>query len=291
VKPFVGTEAVAAGTATRRQLRTRYRAVHRNVYVPRDASLTAADKAHAAWLWSGRRATVVGLSAAAVHGSQWIDTRLPAELNQRSQHKVNGIVLHCNTIPTDEIVTVRGIPVTNAARTAFDLGRRDGLTLAVVRLDALMRATKISSAEVRPLADRHRGTRGLVQLREALDLADGGSESPQETRTRLVLTRVGLRPERTQIEVFDRQGYHVGRVDMGWEGWKVGVEYDGQQHWTDPGQRSRDIDRQAELEALGWQIIRVGASILRDRPATIVSRVYLALRAAGAPVAPPNLNL
>ena len=39
---------------------------------------------------------------------------------------------------------------------------------------------------------RHRGVRGLVQLREVLELADYGAESPQETRTRLVLTFAGL---------------------------------------------------------------------------------------------------
>jgi very-short-patch-repair endonuclease len=33
-------------------------------------------------------------------------------------------------------------------------------------------------------------------------------------------------------------------------------------HWTDPERRTRDIDRQAELEALGWRIIRVSADFL-----------------------------
>ena len=201
VKVLVGTEAVAAGTVTRHQLKTRFVAVYRNVYAPCGLALTATDKARAAWLWSGRRATVAGVSAAALHGSLWI-----------------------------------------------------------------------------------------VQLRTALKLVDPGSESPQETRTRLVLTNAGLPPEATQIEVYDRHGYHVGRIDMGWETWKVGVEYDGAHHWSDPRQRSRDIDRQVELESLGWRIIRVSADILRDRPATIAVRVWHALQAAGAPVPAPNLN-
>lgn len=94
----------------------------------------------------------------------------------------------------------------------------------------------------------------------------------------------GLPPLHTQIDVFDRYGYHVGRIDMGWERWKVGVEYDGAQHWTDPRQRNRDIDRIAELEALGWRIVRVGAGLLRDRASTVVARCRHALRAAGAPI-------
>jgi hypothetical protein len=282
--PFVGTEALAAGVVNRYQLATRYDAVYRNVYVTKGQQLTPVQKAIAAWLWSQRKATIAGLSAAALHGSLWIDRRLPAELIQRSQHKTTGIVLHNDTLAADEITAVRDIPVTTPARTAFDLGRRHGVTLAVIRLDALMQATAVKPAEIEELVDRHPGTRGIAQLREAISLSDGGAESPQETRTRLVLASTGLRPERTQIEVYDNYGYFVARVDMGWPQWRVAVEYDGVQHWTDPKRRTRDIDRYAELEALGWRIVRVSADMLRYRKPVIVERTRAALRAAGADV-------
>nr|WP_090274448.1 DUF559 domain-containing protein [Mycolicibacterium komanii] len=281
--PFVGTEALAAGLVNRYQLSTRYDAVFRNVYVPHGQVLTPMENARAAWLWSRRTATVVAVSAAAVHGTKWIDTRLPAELNQRSQHKTKGIVLHNDTLAPDETCTVRGLPVTTAARTAFDLGRRYGRTLAIIRVDALLHATSLQLSDVDALIERHRGARGLRQLRDVLLLADPGAESPQETRTRLVLTDAGLRPSRTQINVYDAYGVHVGRIDMGWPEWKVGVEYDGEQHWTNPRIRAADIDRQARLEALGWRIIRVSAEMLRYRPHTIVERTASALRDAGWP--------
>lgn len=279
--PFLGTEALAAGTLTRHQLRARYTAVHRNVYVPNGVVLTPVDKAKAAWLWSRRRATVVGTSAAAMHGALWIDPRLPAELNQPSQHHTGGIVLHRDTLTPDEVRTVTGIPVTSPARTAFDLGRRRGLTRAVIRLDALMRACGLCADDVLSVAQRHRGARGIVQLRRAITLADAGAESPQETRLRLVLVKAGMPAPRTQIEVCDRWGQFVARIDMGWPRWRVGVEYDGVQHWTDPLQRARDIDRIAELEALGWRIVRVSAAMLRDRPDTVIVRTQRALRDAG----------
>ena len=282
VDPFLGTEALSAGLVNRYQLATRYEAVYRNVYIPRGQVLTPAQKARAAWLWSGRNATVVGLSAAALHRSLWIDSRLPAELNQRSQHKTRGIVLHCDALSHDETQLIHGVPVTTPARTAFDLGRRYGRTLAAIRVDALLQATNLKLSDFESLIDRHRGSRGIVQLREVVDLADDGAESPQETRTRLVLTDAGLRPTQTQIDVFTRSGKHVGRIDMGWPQWQVGVEYDGGQHWTDPSIRARDIDRQADLEALGWRIVRVSADMLRYRPNSIVERVRAAARAAGA---------
>ena len=282
--PFVGTEAIAVGALTRHQLATRYTAIYRNVYIPRGEHATPVQKAYAAWLWSRRRATIVGLSAAAMHGSKWIDTRLPAELNQRNQHKARGLVLHNDTLADNEVVVRDGIPVTTPARTAFDLGRRYGRTLAVIRVDALLQATGLKLADVDALLDRHRGTRGIVQLRQVVGLADGGAESPQETRTRLVLTDAGLRPTHTQIEVFDRWAHHVGRIDMGDPRYKVGVEYDGGQHWTVPAIRAHDIDRHAELEALGWRLVRVSADMLRYRPHTIVDRTRTALRVAGAHV-------
>jgi hypothetical protein len=281
--PFLGSEAVAAGL-TRHELATRFEAVYRNVYVPRGQALTPAQRAHAAWLWSGRRATVAGISAAAIHGAKWIDPRLPAELNQASQHKTTGIVLRNDTLMANEIEVTRGIPVTTPARTAFDLGRRNGRTLAVIRVDALLQATALDVTDVGTLIGRHRGTRGIVQLREVVRLADTGAESPQETRTRLLLTDAGLRPHQTQINVCNRFDEHVRRIDMGWPQWKVGVEYDGEQHWSDPSVRARDIDQQAELEALSWRIIRVSAEILRYRPHAIIARTRAALRAAGAPV-------
>jgi hypothetical protein len=109
---FLGTEALAAGVVTRHVLATRYDAIYRNVYVPRGQQVSPEQKAKAAWLWSGRRATVAGVSAAAMHGSKWIDRRLPAEFNQPSQHKTTGIVLHNDTLWPDEIVVRRGIAMT-----------------------------------------------------------------------------------------------------------------------------------------------------------------------------------
>jgi len=281
--PFLGSEALAAGLVSRYQLGTGYQMVHRDVYIPRGAAMNPVDKAVAAWLWSGRRGVAAGLSAAALHGSKWIGADEPAEINQPSRHKVSGVLLHSDALEPDEICELRGIRSTNPARTAFDLGRRKGLTKAVIRVDALLQACDLKLVEVQALIDNHRGTRGLVQLRRVLDLADYGAESPQETRTRLLLTEAGIRPTDTQIEVFGEYGELVGRIDMGWRRWKVGVQYDGIQHWEDPRQRTRDIDQDVQYRDLGWRMVRVGASLLHHRPRTLIERVWAALAAAGAP--------
>ncbi|MBI3214509.1 MAG: DUF559 domain-containing protein [Mycobacterium sp.] len=124
----------------------------------------------------------------------------------------------------------------------------------------------------------------LTAADRALGLVDGGAESPQETRLRLIVVTDGVPRPQTQIEFHDDYGKVMIRVDMGWPDWKVAVEYDGAQHWTDGRQRAWDIERIAMLEALGWTVIRVSADMLR-RPDVIVARVREKLRAAGCPQA------
>ena len=144
-------------------------------------------------------------------------------------------------------------------------------------IDALMNATRVSPAAVAAVAAAHPGARGVARIPGLLEFVDGGAESPQETRLRLVLVRGGLPRPETQI-VFRELRI---RVDMGWREWKVAVEYDGLQHWTDGRQRSWDIERLALLEAAGWAVIRVSGDMLR-RPAFVVERVRAKLRERGA---------
>jgi hypothetical protein len=280
--PFLGSEALAAGLVSRRGLCSRYEVVYRNVYVPKGHVLTAATRAKAAWLWAGRDATVAGLSAAALHGTKWIDGALPAELI-RIGDAVHGIVIHRDELAQDEVCVIDGMAATTPARTAFDLGRRGRPEIAVIRLDALACATQLQRLHVDRLVERHRGARGIVQLRQAVDLMDGGAESPQETRTRLLLINAGFPRPKTQIVVCNEHGDFVARLDMGWPEWRVGVQYDGPQHWSDPERHARDIDQQAELQALNWRIVRVSRNLLWYRSSVFLARVRDAMRAAGWP--------
>lgn len=275
--PFLGSEALERGDVTRNDLRTRYRALYRDAYLPKDVIVTPAIKARAAWLSTG--ATLAGVSAAAVLGTKWLDASEPVHLVRADRHNPPGIVAHSWTLGLDEIWVVSGMRVTTPTRTAFDIGRTRPLRQAIPILDALMNATGVKPVDVTTLADARPATRGVRCLRAALELVDAGAESPQETRVRLLLVRAGLPKPETQIEFRD---LHI-RIDMGWREWKVAVEYDGVQHWTDSWQRSWDIDRIAMLEELGWVVVRVSAEML-SRPDVVVERVRAKLRAAGCPV-------
>ena len=265
------------GTVTRRELARHNIAVYRDVYIARDIELTARLRAQAAWLATG--ATVCGVSAAALFGTKWLDPRLPAEVARANRHAPDGIVVRAWSFEPDELCWIGNIPVTAPARTAFDIGRTRPVWQAIPVMDALLNATGIAPAAVAAVADAHPGVRGVARLRSLLESVDGGSESPQESRLRLILVSGGLPVPDTQIEFRD---LHI-RVDMGWPEWQVAVEYDGVQHWTDSRQRAWDIDRIALLEAAGWVVVRVSAAMMH-RPKVILERVRAKLRAAGCPI-------
>jgi very-short-patch-repair endonuclease len=268
---IVGSEAMAAGVVTRQTLRTDYVKLHHNVYARKGLQLDAADRAKAAWLWSRRKATLVGLSAAAMHGSRYLPDDVAAEIARVRHPAPSGIVIHSGVIAADEICLRQSIDCTTPARTAYDIGRRVPGDNAIIRIDALLNATSCTVTDVSRIADRYPGARGMRRLRKALNLVDGGAESPKETELRLLLVRDGLPRPVTQVQVGKR------RIDMGWPEWRVGVEYDGEQHWTDPRRHAEDIERLEYLAAQGWTIVRVSARQLRYDRAGILRRVRQAL--------------
>jgi hypothetical protein len=280
--PFRGTEAVAAGALSVRELYRFYQPVYPGVYAPPDVEPSAIQRAVAAWLWSRRRGVVAGLSASAVLGTKWINGLVAAELVHHNRRAPQMLTVHSDELSLGETTEVDGMTVTTPARTAFDLGRRLNLKDGVKRIDALMNATQLKVVEIESVIERHPGVRGLGKLRKTLSLVDGGAESPYESLTRLMLVGAGLPHPQTQLPVFDEFGFVVAYLDMGWPEYRVGVEFDGAQHWTDARQRSRDVERLADLEALGWTIIHVSSDMLRTS-AVVVRRVTAALEAAGCP--------
>lgn len=217
---------------------------------------------------------VAGFSAAALHGSKWVDDRRPVELIHDNHHRAVGIQLHRDLVEADEVETIGDVVVTSPTRTALDLGCWYPKMTAVAGIDALAAATEIKAADVELLARRYPGRRGIARARLAIELFDPGAQSPKESWLRVVLIQAGLPRPQTQIPVLDEFGDAVAYLDMGWEDVKVAVEYDGEQHRVDRSQYTWDVRRLEMLERRGWIVIRVVAG---DRPAEVVRRVRAAL--------------
>jgi hypothetical protein len=280
-EPFIGSEALIHGALNRHQLRTRYRAVFPNVYLPKQIQPTLDQRIVAAWLWSQRRGVIAGAGAAVLHGIRWIDDDVPIELIYANSRAPRGILTRRDALLADEVQILAGRAVTTPERTAFDIGRRGSRRTAVAQLDALARATGLELGNVIRVAVRHRGVRGLRQLETVLDLVDPGAQSPRESCLRLLLVEAGLPRPQTQVPVLGVDGVPIAYLDLGWEDSMVAVEYDGDQHRVDRRQYLKDIRRLEMLERIGWLVVRV---VAEDHPADIVRRVRHALESGGSTV-------
>ncbi|MBU8809079.1 hypothetical protein KL953_09235 [Mycolicibacterium goodii] len=274
--PFLGSGAIAAGRLTPSQLRHRYRALYRDVYVPRRYEVSLRDRIVGVSL-TCPDAVITGVAASAMHGAKWVGPDVPIEIVAAVRRQA-GLIVRNETLFDDEITEIAGIRVATPARTAFDLARHLPRDQAVARMDALMNARPFSSEDVALLAKRHRGARWLRRLRVALPLVDAGAESPRETWLRLLFIDNGLPWPTTQYVVVDGEGIYVRRIDMVWQEFRVGAEYDGEQHLTSRGQYVLDVQVARVLHRLGWHVVHV---IKEDRPADIVVQVRTALLSRG----------
>lgn len=287
--PFLGAEALAAGTLNRHQLRTQYRPLLPGVYFDRNVEPTLDERIRAAWLWSRRRGVIGGPAAAAILGAKWVNPLIDVDLYYASTKSPAGVRVRRGQLLAGETQRLGGLCVTTAARTAFDLARLKGSDedVRVADVDALLNASGVTVGEIEAVAAEHRGVRGLRDYERILRLVDAGSESPKETWLRLLLERHGFSRPQTQIEVRDEFGGFVGRLDLGWPELKVAVEYDGDQHRSDRRQYVRDMRRHEELQRLGWVVVRV---IKEDSAVLIVRRVRAARELRGSKVTQRRKN-
>ena len=275
---FIGSEAVANGVVTRHELQRWYRPLFPNVHVVRGVEPSYRDRTIGAWLWSKRNGIVTGTAASVLHGAEWVDGDVLIELLWNCTRPPRGIVVRNERISDDEVIRLAGLPVTTPARTAFDLGRYLERGQALARLDALMRAAPFSPEDVILLTKRYKGARGVAKLKAILPLVDGGAASPQESRLRLLFIDAGLPKPTTQITIYDECGRYVRTIDMGWEDFMVGAEYDGDQHRTSRAQYVKDQRVWPKLRELGWHVVR---AIKEDRDADLVRQAWDAMVSRG----------
>jgi hypothetical protein len=273
---LVGSDALACGGITRARLRWNYRTIFPDIYLPRQLVPSLSQRTNGAWLWSGRNGVIAGRAAAAMHGALWVRADTPIEMIWQCGRPPPGIKVRNERIDASDVVDIGGISVTSPERTAFDLARHLPRDLAVAHLDALARATGVAAPQVVLLAHRYPRARGLPRARIALSLMDGGSQSPQETRLRLILIDDGLPPPRTQIVLSD--GRNRAFIDMGYDDPQVGFDYEGAHHSEIRGQYVHDIGRAELIDSQGWLDIRVVAEHSRR---FILHRAYQAFERRG----------
>ncbi|NMO88898.1 DUF559 domain-containing protein [Actinomycetospora sp. TBRC 11914] len=268
-RPFRGSEAVARGEVTWGRLAgPAFRPLLTDVYVGSLAQVDTATWVRAVALWGRGTGVVSGPLAALAFGAEcpWDDERELVMPTSRRPTSAEVAVRRDRLLP-DEVCTRYGVRVTSPARTAFDLARRAPLVEAVAAVDSIAYRCRLTPDHLLAVAAAHPAARGSVQVRRVAELMDGRAMSLMETRARLGFVLRGVPAPIPQYEVRVADG-GTRWLDLGWpevpEGRrKVGVEFDGPEHRTITGQ-NRDHLRDADLDDLGWEIVRIGAAQVLD---------------------------
>jgi hypothetical protein len=186
-----------------------------------------------------------------------------------------GVSVSQASLPDRDLCMRRGIPTTSALRTVFDLGSRPPLVEAVVAVDMALHARLIGLEEPRQLAATRTGSRGIRQFRRVLDLVEPATESPMETRMRMLLVINGLPRPEVQATLRDDQGRFLGRTDLYYSSHRLALEYDGGIHRTTLIEDNR---RQNLLVNAGFRILRFTVADIYGTPDSVVGQVRDALR-------------
>lgn len=190
-----------------------------------------------------------------------------------------GLQGHSRALAREDVLRVGGVAVTSPLRTALDLGARLTRRDAMATLDAFCRVHGVTRPVLRRELPRFRGRRGVVQLRELVELVDGRAESVRESWTRLAIHDAGLPAPTPQVWV-EVRGKRF-RLDLAYPRHRIVVEYDGRDaHDVKPGQLERDRKRRRLLRADGWTVIvlRLG-DFSGDQLLRWLSELEAALRA------------
>jgi hypothetical protein len=211
-----------------------------------------------------------GLTAAWLHGldvepCKPIEATVPAlsTVATRAAIKIRRTVLEAA-----DIVIKKSLPCTSMVRTLVDVSQRLSLVEAVVVADMALHALRVDQAQLEERVAALAGRKGVKKFRRVVDLADR-SESPMETRLRLLLVLAGLPRPEVQVDLHDEAGEHLARADLLYRAERLVIEYDGATHRDSIVEDDR---RQNRLVRAGYRVLRFAAPDMAS-PRAIVSQV------------------
>lgn len=220
-------------------------------------------------------------TAAAAYG---FDTEQRTDLHVlnpigRRLRSTGGLIVHRRA--GAPLIAVAGRPATAPAWTAIEVARTLHRPRALATLDAALRSGRCNRADLEHAVQQQAGRRGIVPVRELLDLASPLAESPMESETRLVMIDGGLPHPVLQYEVVDLQG-RLWRLDFAWPDLRVAAEYDGVDWHNGPEAFLRDRNRTAALQDVRWVVVPIVFEDVRYRAAELVRRLEARLAYARA---------
>ncbi|WP_185981702.1 hypothetical protein [Skermania sp. ID1734] len=178
---------------------------------------------------------------------------------------------------TSGLVRVGGVLTTSAARTAIDLARNYNRLDALALLDRCLQRG-LDKRVLYDELDRQTGKRGYRQASELLGYADVRAESPMESRTRMRCIHAGLPMPTPQVVVWC--GGVARRLDLGWEEWLIGLDFESAQFHSGADAATRDNPRHNALVLAGWQMYYATAGSVYRNPEQFIGPIRAAIELA-----------
>ena len=188
----------------------------------------------------------------------------------RRADEIEGVRIHRADVPSTDLIVVRRALVTTPVRTALDVSHSMPLPIAVAIVDSLARRYLLTQAEFEQAAlslPRGPGRPAAVQ---AAALLDPMAESVFESMTRVNLAIAGLPAPASQLNIVDRDGRWIARVDFAWEALRVILECDGFEYHRDRDAYENDRRRWSALTRAGWRVVVVTWRDVVNDPAYLI---------------------
>lgn len=171
-------------------------------------------------------------SACAVHGIATygvpLDVIHVTRLDGSSGRNEHGLAHHVGTVlEDDDLMEVDGMLVVTPARAMLEVAMASSIESAVVTLDSGLHLALTDLDGLASMSSRFASWQGARRGRYALTLADGRSESPGESRSRVLFRRENLPVPDLQVGFRNESGQLVGRVDFAWLEYCHVGEFDG----------------------------------------------------------------
>jgi len=281
--PFTTVQAEDAGVSTTALQSAPWRQLFRGVWVHASLPDTRELRLAAAKLLLPPRAVLCGLTAAWIYGADVrreddLDVHVGFPAGTRIR-KRPGLKVCEETLQPDDVRVIDGVAVTTPVRTVFDCLRLLRGMERLVVADALTHLQCTTVEEVRTYFAGQRRRRNLRIGAALVNDIEPLSESPMESRLRLVLIAGGLPRPEAQFEVRRPDKSFVGRVDLAYPELKIAIEYDGAWHWK---QRREDDRRRAAIRALGWEVHVFSADDIYGARERLVAEVQASRRKRSA---------
>ena len=270
-------QALRAGLTARqiegRVRREEWALIYRGVYADRAGAHSWRRSVFAAVLRGGPEAVASGACAAALLS---LPGFRPGEVEITTPKRLKEVpfTARLGRVPPAQLARVGPIPVTNADRTLLDIAGRGDQLLLEDALDDVLRRQLTSLPRLRWFLHTltGKGKKGSGTLRRLVDERSDGEPIPEsvlETRLWKPLSRLGVsRPIRQHPVAEGRY-----RIDFAFPHAMVAVEAQRYRWHSSRRAWERDIDKANALTGLGWMVVYVTWSDLKDDIESTVARL------------------